>query len=316
LNNLDDITLQIQYATVCGYTQEELESNFSEYIDKAAEYLNMTREYLLEQIRYWYNGYTWDGKTAIYNPFSTLKFFKVQEFGGYWFSTGTPTFLVEMIQHRDHANTILEPLVVSEEIFDGYDPANIGEVPLLFQTGYLTIKHKELINGCPQYTLGVPNSEVNKALLRCLLQAYGKYHDEQIDNLRRTMQQQINNLDGSGFARSLESMVAAIPYDIQIPQESYYHSLMLLWMRLLGFKIHGEDHNNIGRSDAVWEQPDITVVAEIKYHAETKIDTLLNEAMKQIHDRRYYNKYLGKVILLGIAFSGKQTGCRIEELKK
>jgi hypothetical protein len=90
---------------------------------------------------------------------------------------------------------------------------------------------------------------------------------------------------------------------------------MLLWMRLLGFKIHGEDHNNIGRSDAVWEQPDVTVVAEIKYHAETKIDTLLNEAMKQIHDKRYYNKYLGKVILLGIAFSGKQTGCRIEELK-
>jgi hypothetical protein len=86
-------------------------------------------------------------------------------------------------------------------------------------------------------------------------------------------------------------------------------------MRLLGFKIHGEEHKNIGRSDAVWEQPNLTVIAEIKYHAKKRINTLLNEAIKQIHDRRYYNKYLGKVILLGVAFSGKKTGCKMEELK-
>ncbi|MDR1140106.1 MAG: AAA family ATPase, partial [Planctomycetaceae bacterium] len=88
LNNLDDITLRQKYATVCGYTQEELESNFSEYIDSAAEYLGREREHLLKRIRHWYNGYTWDGKTAVYNPFSTLKFFQVQRFAGYWFGTG------------------------------------------------------------------------------------------------------------------------------------------------------------------------------------------------------------------------------------
>jgi hypothetical protein len=315
LNHLDDITLQRQYATVCGYTQEELESNFSEHIDSAAEYFNMTREYLLDKIRYWYNGYTWDGKTAIYNPFSTLKFFREQRFDNYWFYTGTPTFLMDIIQRRNHVNVILEPLVVSSNIFKGYDPTNIGEVPLLFQTGYLTIKQIKLIDERPQYTLSVPNSEVNESSLTCLLQAYGKYPDEQIDELRRTMQQQINDFDESGFARSLEVMIATVPYDLHISEESYYHSLMLIWMRLLGFRIHGENHNNIGRSDAVWEQPNLTVVAEIKYHADKAIDTLLNEAMKQIHDRRYYNKYLGKVILLGIAFSGKQIGCRMEELK-
>ncbi|MDR0609948.1 MAG: ATP-binding protein, partial [Planctomycetaceae bacterium] len=315
-NNLDDITLQKEYAALCGYTQEELENNFSDYIDSAADYLKMTREYLLDQIRYWYNGYTWDGKTAIYNPFSTLKFFKVQEFSNYWFRTGTPTFLIETIQHRHRVDILLEPLVVDEKIFDGYDPVNIGEVSLLFQTGYLTIKQKELVNGRPRYTLGIPNSEVNESLLTCLLQAYGKYPDEQIDELRRTMQQQINNSDESGFSRSLESMIAAIPYDLQISQESYYHSLLLLWMRLLGFKIRGEEHNNIGRSDAVWEQPNLTVVVEIKYHAEKTVDALLNEAMRQIHDRKYYNKYLGRVLLLGIAFSGKQFGCRMEKLKR
>jgi hypothetical protein len=315
LNNLDDITLQAQYATICGYTQEELESNFPEYIDRAVEYFGMTREYLLGKIRYWYNGYTWDGKTAIYNPFSTLKFFKEQRFDNYWFYTGTPTFLMDIIQRRNNANIILEPLIVSSNIFRGYDPVNIDEVPLMFQTGYLTIKQITPINERLQYTLGVPNSEVNESLLSCLLQAYGKYPDEQIDELRKTMQQQITDFDETGFARSLEAMIATVPYDLHIPDESYYHSLMLIWMRLLGFKIHGEEHNNIGRSDAVLEQPNLTVIAEIKYHAKKRINTLLNEAIKQIHDRRYYNKYLGKVILLGIAFSGKKTGCRMEELK-
>jgi hypothetical protein len=154
-------------------------------------------------------------------------------------------------------------------------------------------------------------------LLACLLQAYGKYPDDRyIDKLRKTMQKQITDFDEAGFARSLEAMIASVPYDIHIPCEDYYHSLMLIWMRLLGFKIHGEVHNNLGRADAVWEQPGLTVVAEVKYHAEETIDSLLGEALKQIHERRYYNKYHGRVILLGVAFSGKQTGCRMEELNR
>jgi hypothetical protein len=316
LNNPQDITLREEYADICGYTQKELESNFPEYIDRAAGYLKMTREDLLDKIRYWYNGYTWDGETAIYNPLSTMKFFQARRFANYWFSTGTPTFLMNIIQRRNSMEGVLEPIVVDESIFDEYDPANISEIPLLFQTGYLTIKHMELIDGCAQYTLNVPNSEVNNALLKCLLKAYGKYSDDRyIDELRKIMQQQITACDESGFARSLETMVATVPYELHIACESYYHSLMLMWMRLIGFKIRAEEHNNLGRSDAVWEQPGLTVVAEIKYHAETKINTLLDEAMKQIHDRRYYNKYLGKILLLGVAFSGRQPGCRMETLK-
>jgi hypothetical protein len=89
---------------------------------------------------------------------------------------------------------------------------------------------------------------------------------------------------------------------------------MLIWMRLLGFRIRAEEPNNLGNSDAVWESDRLSVVAEIKYHAKKKINTLLDEALNQIHDRRYYNKYTGKVLLLGIAFSGKQPGCRMEVL--
>jgi hypothetical protein len=317
LNNPRDITLREQYVTICGYTQEELESNFSEYIDRAAEHLKITREELLEKIRYWYNGYTWDGETAIYNPFSTMNFFEDKEFSGYWFRTGTPTFLINIIQHRDSVEDVLKPIVVDENILDEYDPANISEVPLLFQTGYLTVKQKKLMtDGCAEYTLGVPNTEVNRALLKCLLKAYGKYPDEHyIDKLRRIMQQQIIDCDESGFANSLEVMIATVPYDIHLQHEHYYHSLMLLWIRLLGFKIRAEEHTNIGRSDAVWEQSGFTVVAEIKYAAKKKINILLKEAMTQIHEKRYYNKYTGQVLLLGIAFSGKNIGCRMEVLK-
>ncbi|MDR1173113.1 MAG: ATP-binding protein, partial [Bacteroidales bacterium] len=314
LNNPQDITLREEYVAICGYTQEELESNFSEYIDRAAERLKMTGEDLLDKIRYWYNGYTWDGKTAIYNPFSTMNFFQIQKFDNYWFSTGTPSFLIDLIQRRNRVDIALNPVVVGGQIFAGYDPANIGEVSLLFQTGYLTIKKIELIDGRAEYTLGVPNSEVSESLLTHLVQAYGKYPDEQIDGLRRTMQRQITACDESGFARSLETMIATVPSKLHISCEHYYHSLMLIWMRMLGFRIRAEEPNNLGYSDAVWEQPELTVVAEIKYHAEKKIDTLLNEALKQIHERRYYNKYTGKVLLLGIAFAGKQPGCRMEVL--
>ena len=147
-----------------------------------------------------------------------------------------------------------------------------------------------------------------------LLKAYGKYPDNRyVDELRKAMQQQITRCDEPGFAHSLEVMVATVPYDLHIPNEHYYHSLMLIWMRLLGFKVRAEEHNNLGRSDTVWEQSGLTVVAEVKYDAETSINTLLDEAIKQIHERRYYNKYSGKVLLLGIAFSGKQAGCRMEE---
>ncbi|MDR0724575.1 MAG: ATP-binding protein [Prevotellaceae bacterium] len=315
LNNLTDITLDKQFASICGYTQEELESNFSDYIDAASKYLEMTKEKIMDAVRYRYNGYTWDGKTSVYNPYSTMNFFRNRELIDYWFATGTPTFLIDIIQRRNNPNIVMENIAVDNSVFQGYNPPDINEIPLLFQTGYLTIKQKERVDMIPRYVLGMPNMEVNNAFMTCLLEAYGKYQSYEIGNLRKIMETQIITCDEAGFARSLEAMVATVPYEIHKTDEAYYHSMMLIWMRLLGFNIHGETSNNFGRADAVWEQPGVTVVAEIKYHAETKIDTLLNEAMKQIHDRRYYNQYLGKVILLGIAFSGKNVGCRILELR-
>jgi hypothetical protein len=209
--------------------------------------------------------------------------------------------------------TVLEEFDIDEKALSiGYDTANMDEVSLLFQTGYLTIKKMKLIDGFVRYTLDFPNAEVHESFLTSLLKAHGVSFNINVDKLRKTMEQQIATCDEAGFNRSLESMMATIPYELRRNNEAHYHVMLLIWMRLLGFKIQGEVSNNLGSVDAVWTQPDLTVVAEIKYHTTKKIDTLLNAAMSQIYERRYYNRYPGKIILLGIAFTNENAGCKME----
>jgi hypothetical protein len=318
LNNLDDLTIDEQYASICGYTQQELESYFAEYINQVSEHLNMTRDELLKNIRKWYDGYTWDGKTPVYNPFSTLLFFKKKEFACYWFRTGTPTFLINILKNRNAIDTVLEPITVGQRAFDSFDPEKIEEKPLLFQTGYLTVRHKELTgDGQPLYTLDVPNSEVRESLLEHLLNVYTDYSVVETEMLRKDMQQHIREYDAEGLEKDLRRMLAYVPYELHIGKEAYYHSILLIWIKLLGFDIQGELMTNIGRIDAVWNQPELTVVAELKYHADKSVESLLNEAMTQIRDRRYYEKCLDrKVMLMGVAFTGKEVACRMEIVGK
>jgi hypothetical protein len=175
LNSLHDITLSKEYATLCGYTQEELEKYFTEHIDEITQYQEISRERLLDKIRIWYNGYSWDGKTSVYNPFSTLLLFAEKRFDNYWFRTGTPTFLMELLKSRNQIKPVLEPVKVGATVFDGYDPTNLDEISLLFQTGYLTIKEVSFINDKTEYTLDIPNSEVRNAFLEHLLSSYSAY---------------------------------------------------------------------------------------------------------------------------------------------
>ncbi|GHV61108.1 ATPase AAA [Bacteroidia bacterium] len=311
LNNLNDITLNEKYTSLCGYTQSELESYFSEYIDDVAQHVEMSKEGLLAAIRTMYDGYSWDGKTSVYNPFSTLLFFENREFANYWFRTGTPTFLVHLLKKRNQITPLLEPVIATSISFESYDPNCIEELPLLFQTGYLTIKNKVRMNGIPEYTLEIPNSEVRESLLSHLFHAYSDYPGDRIYSMVSGMQQNIKNGDVEGLEQNLRLMLSYIPYELHIKAEAYYHSMLLLWIKMLGFEIQGQVMTNIGRIDAVWQLPKQTVVAEIKFHAKKDTDTLLNEAMQQIHDRRYYEPYIDKkVILLAVAFTGKEVKCR------
>jgi hypothetical protein len=318
LNNPNDITMDDTYASICGYTQEELENSFSDRIDGLIQHTGMTREELLEAIRYWYNGYSWDGQTSVYNPFSTLLLFDNRTISNYWFTSGTPKFLMEQLKRHNEIKLVLEPVVANAEMFDSFDPGNIDNISLLFQTGYLTVKEKMKTFISPQYTLAVPNQEVRQSLMEYLLSAYSYYPLAQVSILTGHMSEQLAARDAEGFAQSIRIMLQNIPYKLQIGKEKYYHSLFLSWMYTLGFKVDGEIMTGSGCIDAVWEQSDVIVVSELKYHAVKKMKTLLNGAMKQIYDRRYYEKYLDRgkpVLLMGLAFSGKDVGCRMEEIK-
>ncbi|MDR1115500.1 MAG: ATP-binding protein [Tannerella sp.] len=315
LNSPKDITMDDRYASLCGYTQEELEHNFSEHIDAMIAKEGDTRENLLDRTRQWYDGYTWDGKTSVYNPYSTLLMFDTQIISNYWFASGTPTFLMEKLKKQNDIELVTEPVLAESEIFDSFDPSHIENIPLLFQTGYLTVKNRELIHSIPQYTLGVPNREVRDSLMKYITSAYSNVPLSQLAVLTRKMSEQLADLDAGGFARSIRTMLENIPYNIQIGNEKYYHSLFLSWMNVLGFKAHGEVMTGSGRIDAVLEQPDTVVVCELKYHLKTSTATLLRHAMKQIHDKKYYEKYLGngkKIVLLSLAFSGREVGCKMD----
>ncbi|MDR0575788.1 MAG: ATP-binding protein [Tannerella sp.] len=317
LNSPKDITVGKKYAALCGYTQEELETDFSEHIAALAAELSLSREETLAVIKKWYNGYSWDGETCVYNPYSALSLFDVRVISNYWFASGTPTFLIEQLKKREQTDLALEPFEASPKIFDSFDPLHIENIPLLFQTGYLTVKSIRPTEEEPQYTLGIPNREVFLSLSEYLLSAYSEYPLSGIAILKGKMSKQLKSLDSVGFAQSVRTMLENIPYNIQIGNEKYYHSLFLSWMLTMGFEAHGEVMTGSGRIDAVLEQSDTVIVSELKYHAKTKTGALLRNAMKQIHDRRYYEKYLDKgkkIVLLALAFSGKEVGCKMETL--
>jgi hypothetical protein len=327
LNSPDDITMNDQFAAICGYTQEELERDFTEHINDTATRLEQTRGDLLIKIRDMYDGYTWDGKTSVYNPFSTLSFFRNQKFSNYWFETGTPTFLINRLKKQSLAKTVLEPVIVGPSAFNSYDPDTLEDIPLLFQTGYLTVKDEKLTNGDPLYTLGVPNLEVKESLMEHLLSAFTNYPVSKMSELGRQMLQQICNYDEEGLTNNMRIMLADVPFNLQASKsrnkakaeaenaenEARYHIIFQVWMTMLGFNIQSEKPTNRGRIDAVLQQEDVAIIAELKYHATTKLNTLLNQAIAQIREKRYYEPFLNKkVILLGIAFSGKEVSCRIE----
>jgi hypothetical protein len=279
-----------------------------------------TKPELLERIKNWYNGYSWNGITSVYNPFSTLLLFTESVFGDYWFATGTPAFLVNLIKERNDVKLLLEPTQMQASGFDSFDYKTLHTKMLLFQTGYLTVKRidRDPFNAQPIYTLGIPNEEVRQALMEHLVGAYTAFPFPDTAPMRSRMLQQLLDGDRSSFERSMQEMFACIPYQLHIPREAYYHSMLLLWLNLLGFDVQAEVSTDKGRIDAVWTWGDRVVIAEIKFAEQGATGPLLEEAFAQIHERRYHERYAGsnrRIALLAIAFAGKEIACDMKELK-
>ncbi len=321
LNNLRDITFSKQFATMFGYTQDELESYFGQHIQSLCFELGLKKPYLLAQIKHWYNGYSWNGKDRVYNPFSILNLFTEQQFDNYWFASGTPTFLMKLIKKTALDVTVLENKKVSKILFDSYNLENLNVFALLFQTGYLTItKIGSEEDLSLEYTLNYPNLEVKNAFVTYLFEIFTTNSLDEIQpaakKLRRYLQAE--NLDG--FMNIIRVLFAKIPYPLHIEKEAYYHSLFYMILELMGVEIDLEVLTDKGRIDGVLAFSDKIYLIEFKYgKAGSQIDSLAQKALKQIKDKNYGERFLNDKrprIYLGVGFAGKEMGYKIKTLKR
>ena len=298
LNNLNDITVDARYSAICGYTDEDVDQVF------APELPGLDRD----EIRRWYNGYNWTG-TSVYNPFDLLLLFSKREFKPYWFETGTPSFLVELLTERQTFTPELGQLVAMESLLSSFDVGQISTEALLFQTGYLTIGSQFRMGARTEYTLKYPNQEVEASLNGALLQSLTgslSLSGRQSGQLYRLLQAN----DFSGLRLLFTAFFAGIPNDWYRSNtiahyEGYYASVFYSHFAALGLDIRPEDITNKGRID-------MTVLFNQNiYLFEFKVVELVPEgrALQQIRDRGYADKYRARgepIHLIGVEFSKEQ----------
>ena len=299
LNNLTDITMDAKYATMFGYTQEELEANFSDRIAAVAGDRDLDE--FKAEIKAWYNGYRFHANSAtVYNPVSLAKFFESGgEFNNHWFSTGTPTFLLELIkkQRFDFEAVLSSP--VSNFAFDAYEIDRLNPLTLLLQTGYLTIDSAVKRYGDTAYKLRFPNLEV-KGSFETYLTGYcsGLRVDQVKDSVYR-LADAVTAGDVDAFLETMKVFFAKVPYDVHLKDENNFRILFYSVFMLLGISIEAESKTNEGRIDAVAANEDFVFVFEFK------LDKTKEKALDQIKDRDYYRRYMNsgkRIFLVGVNF--------------
>ena len=299
LNNLNDITHDSAFATLLGYTQEELEHYFGGMIQRMEQALDIGHEDLLAEIKNWYNGYSWDGRQCVYNPFSILSFFKKETFDNFWFSTGTPTFLIKLIRSKKVEISDFENKTTDNSVFDSFDIDRLSVVPLLLQTGYLTVKDVEKVSIRNRYTLAYPNMEVKEAFLKYLLADFSDTPVYETGGRILDLVQILLNDDIDGFFAKMKSIFASIPYNMFVSdREGYYQSVVYLALSLVGMNITSEVQTNTGRIDAVIETGERIIIMEFKLGGP-------EEALMQIKDKEYHLPYIHKnkpITLIGVGF--------------
>ncbi len=304
LNNLKDISLDPRYGNIVGITQEELERYLGEEIKR--------HNVDLEEVKEWYNGYSFLGD-RLYNPFDVLRFVDSGcVFKDYWFSSGTPNFLIKLIESGNFYLPELSNLVVGEEMMDRFDVENIRPEVILYQAGYLTIDEMIAEEGFIEYKLRIPNREVRQALNKFLLE---KMTDDRVDvGLSKGLSRALREGDIEGIKGWVKRLFESIPYHYHtnnpISQyEGYYASVLFSFFMSTGYEVRGEDVSRRGRADIVVLARDKVYVVEIKTDAQ-------EPAIKQIEERRYWEKYEGagrEIYLVGINIDSE--GRRVGEME-
>ena len=304
LNQLKDITLSAAYATICGYTQNDLETTFAGHLAGVN----------WEQLKAWYNGYHFLGE-AVYNPYDILLFISEnQTYRNYWFETGNPSFLIKLFQQKAYFLPDLEQLEVSEEILDSFDIETIDPVTLLFQAGYLTIADAYMDLGEFTFKLVIPNHEVRVALNSHFIQGYTGLQSE-----RREYRSEVNKALQHGQPAKLKPILqrlfASIPWrnftNNDLPNsEGYYASVLYAFFASLNATIIPEDTTNHGQVDMTVMLGEFIYVMEIKLDKSQDYQSLIpNPALQQIQDKGYAGKYQnqGKAVFeVGLVFNRSQ----------
>lgn len=315
LNNMYDLTTDPAMAKISGWTQEELEANFGDYLKKTAAYMGIEMSILLEKIRFWYNGYSWDGKITLYNPFSLLNFFQAKRFNNFWFTTGTPSFLTRLLRLAQLPVYRFEYLSGSNALLESADVTSIDLDSLLFQTGYLTIKKIDATQPDRlKYFLSYPNEEVRASFLKYVLAEYvGKPVFQTESTYTEKIQESLERSDFPAFFSILHALFASIPYQITRTEESYFHSIVHVVLALTGYVIYSEIPTNQGRMNAVLETKTHICIFEFKTGGTPE------QALAQIREKGYHERFrtAGKSLtLVGVVFdiSNKNVGSwKVEE---
>ena len=307
LNNLTDLMLEPDYAAIVGYTQEELLFYFGDYLDATAQKLKISREELLEHIKVWYNGFSWDGQTKVYNPFGTLRFLSQKQFMSHWFITGMPSFLMRLMKNRIQFN--VENTRINSLELEKYDIDNLDIIPLLFQTGYLTVKSLDPMTG--SMVLDYPNKEVREGMYQFMIDgiATDRKGDVNASNSLEILLKAFAEADLDTVKATINALLAGLPseaYDKK--SEGLYHGLLHFIFKLLGIYIKSEVHSSRGRADSVVETATHIYIFEFKFNKTAA------EAMQQIKTKKYAAKYqtMGKNIV-GIGVNFKTDDREINE---
>ncbi|MCL2165749.1 MAG: ATP-binding protein [Clostridiales bacterium] len=319
LNNLKDITMTDEYVNICGIAIDELDRYFGEHIENL-ETLKRFQAYasVRDEILAWYDGYSWDGESRVINPFSLLSFFEQRRFGNFWYASGNPKFLIDLLKTKPESFLTLKNLKITESMLDSFDIRRMEVEPLLFQTGYLTVKETLETRGAPIYLLDIPNFEVKDAFHLQLVSALTESGDVQAGRAQMEIRDALRAGDLQQMLAILRGLFASIPYELHVDAEAYYHSIFYAVMTVLGFDMDAEVSVSKGRVDAILELADKVYVMEFKYskypletideEKQKRFDQALRSAMDQIKDRGYHKKYAGSgktIYLAAFAFLGR-----------
>ncbi len=290
LNNLEDISLNPDYGNICGYTQRDLETSFAPYLEGVD----------MEQVKRWYNGYNFLGD-SVYNPYDILLFIRNQRmFKNYWFETGTPKFLIELIKKNSYFIPRFNGLQVNESLVNSFDIENLDLETILFQTGYLTIKRLIQEDMEMVYELGFPNMEVQSSFANSLLQSMttGSEHVK----IRLELLALLRSGDVASLEPAIKRLFASIAYNNYTNNdiaryEGFYASVLYAYFSSMVVGIIAEDASNMGRIDLT------LVVGGRTFLFEFKVSD--GEPLEQIKRMKYYEKYAGERYLIGIVFDPK-----------